>query len=104
MVDISKIFIKKPEQWGLRGDPYLWDDLSQYFSNINSELTPEEFVCEFQKAYELYTGQNLACMEYIHIPKYSHGGMSSGTVCPEFWNNKALPLLTERFTEFILKK
>ena len=24
---VSEIFVSKPLQWGLRGDPYLWDDL-----------------------------------------------------------------------------
>lgn len=25
--DLSLIFERKPRQWGLRGDPYLWDDM-----------------------------------------------------------------------------
>jgi hypothetical protein len=31
---VSIIFQEPPSQWGLRGDPYLWNELETYFSNV----------------------------------------------------------------------
>lgn len=33
--DLSLIFERKPEQWGLRGDPYLWDEMRDLFGGAS---------------------------------------------------------------------
>ena len=31
---LSELFIEKPWQFGLRGDPFFWDYLEEYFSKV----------------------------------------------------------------------
>ena len=52
---VSKIFKKRPEQWGLRGDPYLLDELENYFSNIKIPYPEEEFKEAICVAFEKFT-------------------------------------------------
>lgn len=93
---VSIIFQEPPEQWGLRGDPYLWSDLEIYFSNGFFPCTEEHFMKEFYTAFEKLTGSKLESKEQIFVPQYNHGGMSGGMVDSTFWLDKALPLLINR--------
>ena len=93
---VSKIFEVRPEQWGLRGDPYLWDDMEEFFSRYTIPFLEERFVEEFLSTYEMFTGKPLDNQDNIYIAEYSHGGMSSGRIDPSFWKEKALPLLLKR--------
>jgi hypothetical protein len=98
---VALIFRERPVQWGLRGDPYLWDDLENYFLNVCNPCSNEEFLKEFHIAFEQFTGNKLASSEYgIYIPRYNHGGMSGGKVSTEFWSEVAIPLLTERLNTY----
>ena len=95
-VFVSAIFEEKPVQWGLRGDPYLWDEMKKEFSTVSITISLEEFVKEFKDVFERLTGMSLTSDSYIFLSKYAHGGMSNGQICGEFWIDKALPLLIER--------
>lgn len=96
---IARIFRERPRRWGLRGDPFLWDDLERHFSYIYESLTEDEFLVLFYNAFHMFTGTNLESNKHIHILKYNYGGMSSGRICPEFWIYTALPMLTERLNQ-----
>ena len=98
--NIEKIFEKCPEQWGLRGDPYLWDDLKTHLLETTTSFSEESFRSEIYSMFEKFTGRKIDSKEYIHVEKYRHGGMSSGMIDPEFWLNTAIPLLVERFNRF----
>ncbi len=97
---VSAIFEEKPKQWGLRGDPYLWEDLKKEFSTVPITISLEDFVKEFKEAFEKHTGNPLTSDCHIFLSKYANGGMSSGQICGEFWMDKALPLLVERLKGF----
>lgn len=99
--NISTIFDTKPEQWGLRGHPYLWEDLATYFSEIPMPPTLDAFESEFGKAYQKITGKSIDKDDYIYIAGYSHGGMSSGMIDPNFWKKELIPLLLERYKALI---
>lgn len=95
-VFVAAIFDEKPKQWGLRGDPYLWEEMKKAFSTTPLPISPEEFVKEFNSHFEKFTGMPLTREVRVYLPRYSHGGMSGGQVCGEFWIDKALPVLLER--------
>ncbi len=90
------IFDKSPGSWGLRGDPYLWNDLKEHFAAFSIPFPEEDFIREMGRAFETITGGKMEEKDFIHVSQYEHGGMSSGMVSPEFWQNTALPLLIER--------
>jgi hypothetical protein len=99
-VSISIIFHELPFQWGYRGDPYLWKEFDTHFSNILLPCSEELFLNEFNSAFEKYTGSKFDSeVVDIFVPRYDHGGMSTGMISLSFWSEKALPLLIQRLRQ-----
>ena len=101
---ISDLFHKKPQQWGLRGDPYLWDDLKTYFAEVELPVSETELLHQLEDAFLQLTGSTVADSADFYVPKYSHGGMSSGEVCTEFWRVSAIPLLIKRYIKHAVSR
>ena len=97
--DLSKLFQDKPGSWGLRGDPYLWEEMKDTLGACAYPATEEQFTKLVEQTYKQLTGVPLANQESIFIERYSHGGMSSGYVSPQFWIEKVLPLLQARYRQ-----
>jgi hypothetical protein len=93
---VAALFEEEPEQWGLRGDPFLWAAMRSHFETMECPATPKELVHLIERAYATLTGHSLHEREMFFVPEFSHGGMSSGHVSPEFWTETALPLLLSR--------
>ena len=94
--DLSLIFERKPAQWGLRGDPYLWDEMKELCVADSLDIDDygvSRFVCEY---FEKVTGQPLTIDAKAYVERFAHGGMSSGSVCGEFWITRGIPLLLDR--------
>lgn len=93
---VSLIFEHKPEQWGFRGDPYLWEELQQSFSKISLPCSEQCFIQYFKQFFQKHTDHPLNTESPFFVEKYAHGGMSSETISPEFWKETVLPLLVTR--------
>lgn len=98
------IFEPRPKTWGLRGDPYLWDDMS-----LSLGLTPlprsfSDFALQIETLFEGFTGAKISDRGNVFVKRYSHGGMSSGYISLEFWQRKGFPLLLERFSRRFQKE
>jgi len=96
---LSTIFQDVPSPWGLRGDPYLWNEMKDTLGDSAYPDTEEQFTALLEQTYQQLTGAPLANHDVIFIERYSHGGMSSGCVSPQFWVEKAIPLLRARYRE-----
>jgi len=96
---VSEIFNNRPIQWGLRGDPFLWDEMHQYFSEKELPYTQEQFDAEFRCQFKLMTGDELGSAKRTFVRRYAMTGMSKGTVSHTFWLEKGLPLLLSRIKE-----
>lgn len=94
---VSALFNPKPISWGLRGDPFLWQELKQGFENTEIPETKEQLKGLLEKAYKKATCYAITQTEIVVIERFKHGGMSSGSISPEFWTNIAIPLILERF-------
>lgn len=95
---LSTIFKKEPLQWGLRGDPYLWEEMKNELGNLSYPNTKEELIALIERTYEQLVGMSLLNdRDSVFIERYSHGGMSSGRVSPVFWSEKAIPMLRRRY-------
>jgi ADP-ribose pyrophosphatase YjhB (NUDIX family) len=94
---VSAIFLKKPHQWGLRGDPYLWGEMQHHLKDVRPPDTSEQLVVLIESAFEELTGHPVSWPAQIHLEKYNHGGMSTGMVDPEFWREILIPLLRSRY-------
>jgi hypothetical protein len=98
MMKNEQIFNPPPEQWGLRGDPYLWNELKDNYSDL--PLSSEKFKESIIEYIEQIIEQKLTLETCVQIERFKHGGMSSGYVCGEFWLNQAIPLLIERYNAY----
>jgi len=97
---MAVIFKDRPQNWGYRGDPHLWDDMEVLFKETTWPDSEEEVVELIESAFMQLTGSSLASHEDIFVPKYDKGGMSSGMISMEFWRNTALPILKGRYTRW----
>ena len=96
---LSQLFAKRPRQWNLRGDPWLWEDLEQYVDAAKQPASADEFVAWLESEFERLIGVPISHSEIVFVKKYAHGGMSSGCVNPKFWRETLLPMLRQRFEE-----
>lgn len=102
-MNYAKIFAKGPTQWGLRGDPFLWDALGWHLSNQNSEAIPrteKTAISEIERGLENLTGGLFfSGAEEVNIGWLPKGGMSGGTIHIGTWRTKLIPLILQRIEE-----
>lgn len=97
----SSLFNEEPNPWGLRGDPYLWEEMQRSLQScqpISSVVELEKLL--HQTFYEL-TSHKAEGSSDLYVKRFEHGGMSSGHISVEFWLETAFPLLLQR-AELIL--
>lgn len=93
----SIIFKERPQRWGLRGDPYLWDELERAFVTVTLPCSKNCFINHFEAFFEELTKHSFQWSgEMVEVDRYDHGGMSGGLVRMAFWREEALPLLLNR--------
>jgi hypothetical protein len=93
----TDLFSPRPDYWGLRGDPHLWDELSAYLAEVamlNSASAVRQIIAN---AIETLTGAPLDKVDVVVIDRDPDDGMSSRHVSMRFWSETALPLLVSRF-------
>lgn len=93
----TDLFSPRPNDWELRGDPHLWDELSAYLAKVampNSAIAVHQIIAS---AIETLTGATLDEAGVVVIDRYPDDGMSSRHVSMQFWRDTALPLLVSRF-------
>ena len=99
MSSVGDLFSEEPEQWGLRGDPYLWRELRETLADVGLPAARSELKRILERAFWDATGESLAFCDEIYIERFSHGGMSSGSICGEFWRIRGFPLVIGRFRD-----
>lgn len=87
----------KPKQWGLRGDPHLWDEISEHLQHEEVPKDQKDIEAIIVRCIEDITGCSIENTSEVFVERYSQGGMSSGVVSIDFWLNKALPFLIENY-------
>lgn len=100
MNDLSIIFEEEPQQWGLRGDQYLWIELKEYYKTVIVPDTVEAFRQTFFHAFYEITGHELEPLGTFYNQKFAHGGISGGRIYCFLWYFRLLPELMERFLAY----
>lgn len=90
---LSEMFQVQPPHWGLRGDPFLWEDMKQAFAETPFPYSAHELVVDVHRIFREKTGEDLTNTARPFVEAYAHGGMSSGMVSGKFWLGTAIPLL-----------
>lgn len=91
-----QLFDAEPEQWGLRGDRFLWRLLQMQLMNARLPLDLVDLAQMLNDAFERIVGQPLDERLEAGIPGLPQQGMSGGVISGEFWSLKAFPLLLSR--------
>lgn len=86
------------DRWGLRGDPFLWEELSKFLAKEPLPASVSQLMALIEKAFFQLVGSQLSDPSpSIYVDRYNHGGLSGGHVCGEFWRDKVLPELHRRY-------
>lgn len=97
MTTIGNLMKEEPHHWGLRGDPYLWQQLKTELKHHQLPRTRSELALTLEQEFGRVTGHSLALEEEFFMPEHAHGGMSSGTISCDFWRQVAFPTILSRF-------
>ena len=85
----DELLSKEPDQWGLRGDPYLWREMRDYLAGQSVPSRDVEVYEAVAAAFQALTGKSMESYGHVYVERFAHGGMSSGYVDPEFWRTDA---------------
>ena len=94
-------FASPPAQWGLRGDPFVWEEMQRRLADTAVPAGREEADLELRRCFADVVGVDLSDRmlgDSSHLPEFAHGGMSSGQVHLPTWRTRLLPLLLDRAT------
>ncbi len=100
-IDFKAAFFPRPEAWGLRGDPHLWDALRRRFAGRPVPTDASETEAVVYYAIREVVGCDIReAGEMVRVPAFVTGsGMSDGHVSTEFWLQRGVPTLVRRASE-----
>ena len=61
----STLFKPQPDQWGLRGDPFLWRAMERVLSKIPLPPTEDQLIALIEASFEKLTGSVLPTEKFI---------------------------------------
>ena len=99
--NMAALFQPGPGQWGLRGDPHLWQELAELAAERPLPYSEIELSDWLHAQFLDLTGQPLSAEKPIAVERYPRRGMSGGLVSPAWWREKLLPLLLQRLEELL---
>lgn len=104
MTSISSIFSKRPESWGYRGDPFLWDALGWQFSariaqSDQSRRVPNDLEALLKDTFLSLIDEGDRHGDGVMLSWLPSGGMSGGVIHLETWHDKLLPEISRRLRE-----
>lgn len=98
---LQQLFHPNPGQWGLRGDPYLWQELEHVFATLQIPRNLDSVEALLQCLYVNLVGESPLPGSRPFIARYEGGGMSSGYISADFWLEVGFPLLKSRIAEIV---
>lgn len=101
MTSIASIFAKRPESWGYRGDPFLWDALGWQLSariaqNDQSSLATRNLETLLTDTFHLLIAGGERQGDSVALNWLPSGGMSGGVIDLRNWNDQLLPEIFQR--------
>ena len=101
MTSIASIFATRPESWGYRGDPFLWDALGWQLSTRIAQNNPSSVVPINHEALLTDTFRSLIDDgdrqgDGLALSWLPSEGMSGGVIHLATWNDQLLPEISRR--------
>jgi O-acetyl-ADP-ribose deacetylase (regulator of RNase III) len=104
---VGALFERRPDQFGLRGDAYLWRELRARFAGTPLPADPYTLRTLLTDAIEQVVGAPLGSRgnapwhdgaAAVHVPEFDPGhGMSAGAVHLPWWVHTGVPILLDRY-------
>jgi hypothetical protein len=91
---------EKPSSFGLRGDPYLWEELKAGFSGVEI-AGRKDFEAKLHGIFFNCTEWNPQRGSFYFVERYANGGMSSGRISGDFWLEKGFPMLLRKIDDWL---
>jgi hypothetical protein len=100
-VTFDDLFEREPWQWGLRGDPHVWNAMRE---RLRDRPIPDNVFAvrrALEETFTEVTGAGLSSTtgldERVSLPRFRTGsGMSDGMVSLHFWAFTGIPILLDR--------
>lgn len=99
MHTIASLFATKPFQWGLRGDPGLWETMKQHFATTPLPASCQQLETVLLDTFTTIMGADIHSGRMIYNKLFDKGGMSRGNVSCNWWLTKGIPLLKQRYEQ-----
>jgi hypothetical protein len=99
MRTLDVLFAAPEVQWGLRGDPHVWELLRVDLSDVRIPASADTAIRLVHESFERILGVRLDdpdLPDHVFREELDHGGMSGGHVSIEAWRERLMPLLEER--------
>ncbi|SHK71495.1 hypothetical protein SAMN02746009_01445 [Hymenobacter psychrotolerans DSM 18569] len=97
------IFHPTPDQWGLRGDPALWQELEYVCATLQLPTSPAAIDQLLAFLYHNLVGEEPVAGHRPYVPRYQGGGMSGGHVSADFWLTQGFPTLKSRMLQLVVE-
>ncbi|MCB9992458.1 MAG: hypothetical protein H6873_02250 [Hyphomicrobiaceae bacterium] len=98
LLNFDYLFEKHPGQWGLGGDPQLWDEMKSEARKLDWPRTADELPDIVSNLFKRLTGRDISETSDFYIERFDRGGMQRGMVSMAFWRETALPFLIEAYS------
>lgn len=92
----AQLFLPKPDQWGLRGDIELWNEMEREFAQTPMPRSATELIGHIENSFKRITGEPLLGQEDFLVQGFDRSGISGGYVCRQFWIETLIPLILTR--------
>lgn len=93
---MTDLFDPTPWQWGSRGDPFLWMEMSRALCHVAIPKEDRDVERILRSCFVALVGAELESDQAYYVERFARGGMSSGTVSGEAWANTLVPTLRQR--------
>lgn len=95
MNPLKNAFNDRPQDWGHGADAHLWDELAR-LSNVPAIASLQQIHAHLLDLFAGLTGSSLDANFPTQVDRYKATGEKDGPVSPQFWAEKAIPLLLRR--------
>lgn len=99
MTTLGDLFKVEPEQWGLRGDPWVCAAMRDRLSNepLPTDLDDvrQRLLDTFREVVGVDLTDRQVTEEHVYREEFAHGGMSSGGISLPTWRERLVPLLVD---------
>ena len=98
-ITVATLFRDDPPRWGLRGDPYLWNELHESLRTASAPRTRGELAHRLREQLRHLCGVDIVSTDEqaVRIERFPTEGMSGGYVSAQDWKDRFIPLLVGRF-------